>query len=44
MDACIAARPHMIVTLDSFRDTLEDRAGGLGVADPAAGPVVLALK
>jgi quinol monooxygenase YgiN len=44
MDACIAARPHMIATLDSFRDTLEDLGGGLGVTDPAAGPVVLALK
>ena len=44
MDACIAARPHMISTLDSFRDTLEDLGGGLGVTDPAAGPVVLALK
>jgi hypothetical protein len=44
MEACIAARPNMIATLDSFRDTLEDLGGGLGVTDPAAGPVVLALK
>ena len=44
MDACIAARPHMIATLNSFRDALEDLGGGLGVTDPAAGPVVLALK
>jgi quinol monooxygenase YgiN len=44
MDACINARPNMIATLDSFRDTLEDLGGGLGVTDPAAGPVVLALK
>ena len=44
MDACIAARPNMIATLNSFRDTLEDLGGGLGVTDPAAGPVVLALK
>ncbi|HEX8076755.1 MAG TPA: antibiotic biosynthesis monooxygenase [Chthoniobacterales bacterium] len=44
MDACIRARPNMIATLDSFRDTLEDLGGGLGVTDPAAGPVVLALK
>ena len=44
MDSCIAARPHMIATLDSFRDTLEDLGGGLGVTDPVAGPVVLALK
>lgn len=44
MDACIRARPNMIATLDSFRDTLEDLGGGLGVTDPVAGPVVLALK
>jgi hypothetical protein len=44
MDACIGARPHMIATLDSFRDTLEDLGGGLGVTDPVAGPVALALK
>ena len=31
-------------TLDSFRDTLEDLGGGLGVTDPVAGPVVLPLK
>ena len=44
MDACIEARPNMIATLNSFRDTLEDLGGGLGVTDVAAGPVVLALK
>ena len=44
MEACIAARPNMIATLNSFRDTLDDLGGGLGVTDPAAGPVVLALK
>ena len=44
MNACIEARPNMIATLDSFRDTLEDLGGGLGLTDPAAGPVVLALK
>jgi len=44
MDACIQARPNMLATLDSFRDTLEDLGGGLGVTDPVAGPVVLALK
>jgi hypothetical protein len=38
------ARTQMIATLDSFRDTLEDLGGGLGVTDPVAGPVVLALK
>jgi hypothetical protein len=44
MDACIKARPSMITTLDSFRDSLEDLGGGLGVTDPVAGPVVLELK
>ena len=44
MDALGAARPQMIATLDSFRDTLEDQGGGIGVTDPAAGPVVLAMK
>jgi hypothetical protein len=38
------ARPNMIATLDTFRDTLEDLGGGLGVTDPVAGPVVLNLK
>jgi hypothetical protein len=33
----------MIGLLDSFRDTLEDLGGGLGVTDPVAGPVVLDL-
>lgn len=44
MDALIAARPNMIATLDTFRDTLEDLGGGLGVTDPVSGPVVLTLK
>ena len=44
MDALASARPQMIATLDSFRDTLEDLGGGLGVTDPVAGPVVLVLK
>jgi quinol monooxygenase YgiN len=44
MDALAKARPQMIATLDSFRDALEDLGGGLGVTDPVAGPVVLALK
>jgi antibiotic biosynthesis monooxygenase (ABM) superfamily enzyme len=44
MDALSRARPNMIATLDSFRDTLEDLGGGLGVTDPVAGPVVLNLK
>ena len=44
MEALANARPHMIATLNSFRDTLEDLGGGLGVTDPVAGPVVLELK
>jgi quinol monooxygenase YgiN len=44
MDALAKARPNMIATLDTFRHTLEDLGGGLGVTDPVAGPVVLALK
>jgi hypothetical protein len=44
MNSLAAARPSMIKTLDSFRDTLEDLGGGLGVTDPVSGPVVLPLK
>jgi hypothetical protein len=44
MEACIKARPNMIATLNSFRDTLEDLGGSLGVTDAVAGPVVQALK
>ena len=38
MDALAAARPYMIATLDSFRDTLD------GDTDPVSGPVVLEMK
>jgi len=44
MEACATARPDMIATLNSFRDTLDDLGGGLGVTDPVAGPVALAVK
>ena len=44
MDALAHARPAMIATLDSFRDTLENLGGGLGVTDPVAGPAVLELN
>ena len=44
MDALAGARPNMIATLNSFRDTLEDLGGGQGVTDAVAGPVVMALK
>ena len=42
MESMAAARPQMIATLDSFRDTLEEMDGG--VTDPVSGMVVLALK
>jgi hypothetical protein len=44
MDSIAKARPTMIETLNSFRDTLEDLGGGLGVTDPVSGPVVMALR
>jgi antibiotic biosynthesis monooxygenase (ABM) superfamily enzyme len=37
MDALAAARPHMIATLDTFRDMLD------GDTDPVSGPVGLEL-
>jgi len=37
MDSLAAARPHMISTLDTFRDCLD------GDTDPVSGPVVLEL-
>ena len=43
-EALAAARPAMIATLDSFRDTLEDLGNGLGVTDPVSGEVVIDLK
>jgi quinol monooxygenase YgiN len=43
MDSMAEARPHMIATLDSFRDTLEEMDNG-SVTDPVSGPVVLELK
>jgi len=44
MESLAAARPLMVATLDSFRDTLEDLGGDLGVTDPVSGPVVLEMK
>ena len=44
MSALAAARPHMIATLDTFRDTLEDLGGGLGVTDPISGDVALTMR
>ena len=43
MDSLAAARPQMIATLDTFRDTLEEVSEG-NVTDPVSGPVVLELK
>jgi hypothetical protein len=37
MEALAAARPQMIATLDTFRDTLEDLGDGRGVTDKAHG-------
>ena len=37
MDACIKARPNMIATLDSFRDTLEDLGGAQPIEGPSSG-------
>jgi hypothetical protein len=44
VDALAQARPNMIATLNSFRDTLEDLGGDRGVTDAVSGPVVMALK
>ena len=44
MESMAAARPHMIATLDGFRDTLEDLGGNIGLTDPVSGPVVLEMK
>ena len=42
-EALAGGRQHMIATLNSFRETLEDLGGGLGVTDAVSGPVVLAI-
>ena len=39
-----AARPNMIVVLDSFRDCLEDLGDGIGVTDPVSGEAVIDLR
>jgi hypothetical protein len=44
MDSLAAARPNMVATLDSFRDTLEEIGADGSVTDPVSGPVVLELK
>lgn len=44
MKALAASRPEMIATLDTFRDTLEDLGGGLGLTDPVSGDVALSMR
>ena len=41
LQSLVAARPKMISMLDTFRGTLEDLGGGLGVTDAVSGEVVL---
>ena len=43
-EALASARPQMVATLNSFRATLDDLGGGLGVTDPISGSVVLSIK
>jgi quinol monooxygenase YgiN len=43
MHSLAGARPQMIALLDTFRDTLEDLGGGLGVTDPVSGEVVIEM-
>ena len=43
-DALAEARPAMIATLNSFRDTLEELGEGRGVTDAVSGPVVMELR
>jgi hypothetical protein len=40
-ESLAGAREKMIGILNSFRDTLEDLGGGLGVTDPASGEAVV---
>jgi hypothetical protein len=43
MATMAAARPSLSALLDTFRHTLEDLGGGLGVTDPVSGEVVVAM-
>jgi hypothetical protein len=43
IQSLVGARPAMIAVLDTFRGTLEDLGGGLGVTDAVSGEVVLTL-
>lgn len=40
MESLAGARSAMVAILDSFRHTLEDLGGGLGMTDPVSGPAV----
>jgi len=39
-----AAESRMVAILDTFRDTLEDLGGDLGVTDPVSGEAVLDIE
>jgi hypothetical protein len=43
-EALAGGRTAMIATLNSFRHTLDDLGGGLGVTDAVSGSVVLSAK
>ena len=44
VDTLAKARPAMIATLNTFRHTLEDLGGSLGLTDPVSGPVVMTVR
>jgi len=44
MEAIAQARPKMLATLNSFRDTLEEIGSGTGITDAVSGSVVMTLK
>ena len=44
MASLAGAREQMIALLNSFPDTLEDLGGGLCVADPVSGDVVVEMR
>ena len=43
LQSLVAARPKMIAMLDTFRGTLEDLGGGLGITDPVSGEVIVEM-
>lgn len=44
MDALAAARPTMIGMLNTFREHLQDLGEGMGLTDPASGPLVVDIN